>query len=284
MGHPMSMSRSLAVLLPLVVAGIALHPAERLAVSARQDETGRAPRAAARDLHRRALALADVDEALALLWTASGLAPGDADIQIALAEGLERVGALDAAIETWRAALAARPADRKAARGLVLALVAVGRGPEAVTLARTAAEAAPKDSETVLTLGLAQSEQDVEAALATLQTVLDRAPDHTLARYNLALLLRRVDRLDEAVTELIRVLARDPRAEAHYALGLTWWHRGEAARATASFEAAIAMEPRYAEAYHKLGVVKAAQRDWAAAQAALQPVVSSRYRLRSRSP
>ena len=30
------------------------------------------------------------------------------------------------------------------------------------------------------------------------------------------------------------------------------------------------MEPRYAEAYHKLGVVRAAQRDWAAAHAALQ--------------
>ena len=187
-----------------------------------------------------------------------------------LADGLERVGALDAAIEAWRAALAARPADRRASRGLALALVAVGRSPEAVTLARTAAESAPKDSEALFTLGLAQSEQDVEAAMTTLRTLLDRAPDHTLARYNLALLLRRADRLDEAVAELDRVIALDPRAEAHYALGLTWWQRGDAARATASFEAAIAMEPRYAEAYHKLGVVRAAQRDWAAAHAALQ--------------
>ena len=124
MGHPMSMSRTLAVLLPLVVAGIAFHPAEPLAASARQDGTVRAPQASARDLHRRALALqarGDADQALALLWTASGLAPGDADIQMTLADGLERVGALDAAIEAWRAALAARPADRRASRGLALA-------------------------------------------------------------------------------------------------------------------------------------------------------------------
>ncbi|AMY08235.1 lipoprotein NlpI [Luteitalea pratensis] len=229
--------------------------------------------ARAREAYRRARewqARGDADGALALLWQASGLAPGDADIQTALAEALERVGALDTAIEAWRAALAARPEDRKASRGLVLALVAAGRSPEAVTLARAAAEAAPKDADALFTLGLAQSEQDVEAALATLRHVLARAPDHTLARYNLALLLNRVDRRDEAIAELMRVIALEARPEANYALGVAWWHRGEAARATAAFQATIALEPRHAEAYHKLGVVRAAERDWDGAAAALR--------------
>ena len=174
-------------------------------------------------------------------WRSCGKRPARRHVtqisEIALAEGLERVGALDAAVEVWRAALAARPGDRKASRGLVLALVAAGRGPEAVTLARAAAEASPKDVEALFTLGLAQSEQDVSAALAAMTRVVERAPDHTLARYNLALLLKRVDRLEEAIAELMRVVALEPRPEAHYALGIAWWHRGDAARATAAFQA-----------------------------------------------
>src|SRR5919106_3980320 len=52
--------------------------------------------------------------ALALLWEAAGLAPRDPDIQDALGEALERIGALDAAIAAYRAALQDSPQSRKA--------------------------------------------------------------------------------------------------------------------------------------------------------------------------
>src|SRR5688500_18027895 len=68
--------------------------------------------------------------ALSLLWEAAGLAPHDADIQNRLGEALERVGALDAAVEAYRLALAARPAFHKASNNLILALVKVGRSAE----------------------------------------------------------------------------------------------------------------------------------------------------------
>jgi tetratricopeptide (TPR) repeat protein len=235
------------------------------------------PRAS--DAYRRARALeasGDAGGALALLWTASGLAPRDADIQMGLAEALERVGALDAAVDAWRAALAARPQDRKASRGLVLALVAGGRSPEAVALARAAVDASPNDPEALLTLGLAQSEQDVDAALEALRRALARAPGHALARYNLALLLKRVDRLDEAIAELTRVIASEPRPEAYYALGMARWHSGDGARATDAFQAAIALEPRHADAHHMLGAVRAAERDWRGAAAALRRALALR--------
>ncbi|HTV00478.1 MAG TPA: tetratricopeptide repeat protein [Luteitalea sp.] len=227
----------------------------------------------------RAEALAargDAGGALALLWTASGLAPGDADIQMRLASALERVGALDAAIDAWRLALAARAGDRKATRGLVLALVAAGRSPDAVVLARAGVEAAPKDVEALVTLGLAQSEQDVAAALETMQAALARAPDHTLARYNLALLLKRVDRVDEAITHLNRMIAREPRPEAYYALGVAAWHRGDAARATEALEAAIASDPTSPDAHHMLGAVRASARDWSGATASLRRALALR--------
>ncbi len=231
------------------------------------------------DAYRRAVELegrGDAEGALALLWTASGIAPHDVEIQTRLAEALQRVGALDAAIDAWRAAHAARPDDRRAARGLVLALVAAGRSPEAVTLARAASDKARGDADALFTLGLAQSEQDVFAALDTYTRVLALAPHHTLARYNLALVLKRVDRLDEAIAELRRVIASEPRPEAHYALGTAWWHRGDAARATAALQAAIAAEPGHAEAHQMLGVVRAAQHDWTGAAAALRRALALR--------
>src|SRR5947207_5343043 len=48
--------------------------------------------------------------ALSLLWEAAGLAPHDADIQNGLGEALERIGALDAAVAAYGAAVAERPA------------------------------------------------------------------------------------------------------------------------------------------------------------------------------
>lgn len=233
----------------------------------------------ARDAYRRAQALersGDASGALALLWTASGLAPRDADIHMALASALERVGALDAAVEAWRAAGQARPHDARARRGLVLALVAVGRGPEAVTLARAATQEAPADPERLFTLALAQSEQDVDAALATLREVLSRSPGHALARYNLALLLKRLDRFDEAIAELTGLLATAPRPEVHHALGMARWHRGESREAAEAFQAAIDLDARHAEAWHMLGVVRAARRDWRAAEDALRHALALR--------
>jgi tetratricopeptide (TPR) repeat protein len=50
--------------------------------------------------------------------------------------------------------------------------------------------------------------------MKTFRRVLDRAPRHTLARYNLALALQRADRLPEAIAELDRAIGIEPRPEA----------------------------------------------------------------------
>ena len=233
----------------------------------------------ARDAYRRAVALearGETAAALPLLWTASGLAPHDADIQMRLAEALQRLGALDAAIEAWRTAHSIRPDARRATRGLVLALVAAGRSAEAVALAHAGLDRSDDDPEALFTLGLAQSEQDVEGALESFTRVLARVPSHTVARYNRALVLRRLDRLDEAIAELERVVASETRPEAHHALGAAWFHRGDMARATAALEAAIAANPRHAEAHQLLGTVRAAARDWSGAAAVLRRALTLR--------
>ena len=203
--------------------------------------------------------------ALALLWEASGAAPRDPDIQNRLGEALDRIGALDAAIDAYRRALAERPSFRQASNNLVLALVKVGRGPEAIALAQKLVLEAPTDPERYFTLGLAQSEQDYEAAIRTFRKALELAPKHTLARYNLALVLRRADRLDEALHELQQSIATEPRAEAYYTMGVIYWHRGELDRAVQALRSAVKLKPGYADAHYSLGSVLNAKGDFAAA-------------------
>jgi tetratricopeptide (TPR) repeat protein len=214
--------------------------------------------------------------ALSLLWEAAGLVPRDADVQNSLGEALERMGALDAAVDAYRRAVAERPDFRKASNNLILALVKAGKGPEAVQRAEALVSAAPADPDRLFTLGLAQAEQDIDQSIASFRRVLELAPRHTLARYNLALVLRRADRLAEAIDELGRALAIEPRAEAHYTLGVIRWHQGDVDGAVRALRAAVEAEPRYVDAHYTLGAILKARRDWAGAQKALRTAIALR--------
>jgi tetratricopeptide (TPR) repeat protein len=239
-----------------------------------QTATGRA-----RQAYERAIELEEQGNAvgaLSLLWEASGLAPRDADVQNRLGEALERIGAIDVAVDSYRRALALRPAFRKASNNLILALVKTGKGPEAIARARSLVAESPGDTERYFTLGLAQSEQDIDGAIDTFRKVLQLAPQHALARYNLALVLRRADRLSEALAELERMVKTDPRPEAHYTMGIIYWHQGELDRATDALRAAIAADPKHTDALFALGSVLKARQDWTGSTAALQRAVEIR--------
>ena len=233
----------------------------------------------AKDLYARAVALeakGDDSAALSLFWQAAGLAPRDPDIQNSLGEALLRMGALDAAIDAFTRAVAERPAFQKGFRNLVGALGQAGRGPEAVAKARAFAAADPGDLERRFTLGLALSEQDLEAAMETFRDLLTRAPRHALARYNLALVLQRADRQAEAIEELGRVIEIEPRPEAYYTLGVIYWHQGKLERAADALRAAIEVDPRYAAAHYTLGAVLKDRRDWTGAARALRQATALR--------
>lgn len=252
----------------------ALIFATRSAVAVQRGDEPRAKAAFARALELQSQG--NDSAALSLLWEAAGLAPRDADVQNRLGEALERIGALDAAIEAYRRALAERADFRNASNNLILALAKAGRGAEAVDRASALAAAAPGDADRLFTLGLAQSEQDVAAAIATFQRLLRMDPRHTLGRYNLALVLRRVDRLREALQELDRTIAIEPRAEAHYMRGVILMHQGDPSGAADALRAAIRLDPRYADAQFLLGSVLKSQRDWAGAAAALRRAITLR--------
>jgi superkiller protein 3 len=243
----------------------------------------------AKEAYERAMKLerdGNAPAALALYWEAAGLAPRDPEIQFRLGQALDRIGALDAAIDAYRQALAARPQFREASNSLILTLVKAGKGPEARDRAQALVTATPDDPHAHFTLGLALSEQDVEEAIRSFHRVLDLAPRHALARYNLALVLRRADRPREAIDELTRAIEIEPRPEAHYTLGVVYWQQGDLERAEQSLRAALAADGRYADAYHTLGAVLAARRQWTASLEALRRAIelqpgltSARYTL-----
>jgi tetratricopeptide (TPR) repeat protein len=231
----------------------------------------------ARDLYSRAIELEQQGNhpaALALLWEAAGLAPRDADVQQRLGEALERIGALDAAVDAYRRAIAVRPDFTRADNSLTLALAKVGRGAEAVERARARVAEAPGDPERHFTLGLAQSEQDVDEAIRTFRHVITMRPDHALAHYNLALVLKRVDRTKDAIVELQRALAIQPRAEAYFALGTLYFHQGEFDRAIAALKSAVAAEPRLVDAHIALASVFKAKQQFPDAIDALRRAIA----------
>ena len=243
-------------------------------VSRAQDAAARA-----KDAYARAIELesrGNSPAALSLLWEAAGLAPRDPDIQNRLGEALDRMGALDAAVDAYRQAVSERPDFRKAVNNLVLTLVKSGKGPEAVERARVFLAQAPDDADRHFTLGLAQSEQDIGQAIASFRRALEIDPRHSLARYNLALVLKRADRMPEAVATLQRAIEIEPRAEAYYTLGVIYWQQGDLDRAASALAAAVAAKPEYADAHYTLGAVLAARRDWAGAAASLRRALALR--------
>jgi len=237
-----------------------------------QDQSARA-----KLVYTRAIELEDQGNAaaaLTLLWEAAGLAPRDPDIQYRLGDALERIGALDAAIDAYRRALAERPSFPKAENNLILALVKAGKGAEGLERARALVARAPNDPSMHFTLGLAQSDQDIDGAIATFRRVLEISPDHALARYNLALALKRADRFGDAAAELRRSIAIEPRAESHYLLGVLLWQQGDLDGSVAALRAAMAAKPRYAEGFETLGAVLKARRDWGGAVTALRQAIA----------
>ena len=232
-----------------------------------------APPARARDLYARALELdrrGNAAAALSLLWEAAGLAPADGVIQERLGEALERIGALDAAVEAFRAATDAKPAAPGAANHLVLALVKAGRSGEAIARARARTAESPGEADRWFTLGLAQSDVDVDGAIESFRRVLAIDARHGLAHYNLALVFLHTDRLDAALDELQQAIAIQPRPEIHYTLGTLYQRQGNLDRAVAALGDAVAANPDYTDAHLALGAVLKARGDLKRAASSLK--------------
>jgi tetratricopeptide (TPR) repeat protein len=112
--------------------------------------------------------------------------------------------------------------------------------------------------------------------MGTLRQCLATRSDHALAHYNLALLLKRSDSVDEAIAEAERAVALDPRPEARLALGTLHAQRGDLDRAVTVLEAAVVSQPGYVEGWLQLGTVLKARGDLPRAADALRRAIALR--------
>jgi tetratricopeptide (TPR) repeat protein len=158
----------------------------------------------------------------------------------------------------------------------VLALVKAGRSADAITHARGLTAASPGDADRWLTLGLAQADVDVDGAVASFRRALALDERHTLARYNLGLVLFRTDRFELATEELNRALAIEPRPEVHYTLGSIYRNLGDLERAVTALSQAVAANPDYADAHLALGTVYKTKGDFKRAAASLKRAAALR--------
>ena len=162
-----------------------------------------------------------VDDVIVLgdLRRAVLVSPDSQEVRLALAQGLYRIGDLDAAIDECRIAIALNPNNAKAHVQLGITLMAKQ---DSRTAAMALKEAIRRDPELTLahySLGSAQySLGHLTAAIQSYRRALELQPDFPDARYRLALLLKLAARHREAA-QLMEDAATGGVPQAQYFIG-----------------------------------------------------------------
>jgi tetratricopeptide (TPR) repeat protein len=166
----------------------------------------------------RALELGRVDDAERAITGLLAAHPQHPEVQRLLAGAQSLRGQYEDAAATMRRALAARPDDPLYLNTLGSVLTEAGDYDEAAGALRRACELDPRLATAWLNLGIALMRAMQPAASAeALRRAVALAPDRVDAQCLLADQLKAAGRVDEAIAEYRRVLARRPTA------GMAWW-------------------------------------------------------------
>ena len=193
-------------------------------------------------------------EACALYRRAVAAAPRYAKAHLNLGIGLLALDDAEGAARSFEAALALDPADPYANYNLANLWYASNRREDAVRLLRLALERKPDFPEARVALAnVLDSQGDAEAAVRELEIALRQRPDYAGALYNQALVLRKLQRLDEAEDALRRMLALGPGSgdSAASELAGEWAHR--------TLASVLLGQSRVGDA---LGILHAARAQW----------------------
>ena len=159
--------------------------------------------------------------------------PPDVDDLVERAAIHTRAGEHEAAVEAWRAVLAATPESTRAHLALGAELLALQQTDTALAEFHQAVRTAPRDAQAQGTLGNTLREVGrVREALPVLEEAVHLAPDDARLRWALGDVLLRLERLPEADAAFRRTLELDPDfPPAHYGLGMAQLMRNDRAGA-----------------------------------------------------
>lgn len=161
------------------------------------------------------------DDALAVLEQALVVAPDHADALNNLGVALARLGRRDQASAAYRRALAVRPGHAETTLNLADALAASGDVDEAQALVEQVLCARPGQVRAANQLGLLrETAGDFEGAAAVLRPAFDPATPHHALGVNLARVLIRAGRDEDALAVCDRLIATQPSVTTPLALAL----------------------------------------------------------------
>lgn len=186
------------------------------------------------------------------------LTPRHATALYSLGRALHLLGRTDESIQYFNAALAMKPNEAKAHLWLADALRDLGRLDEAAQHSSIAARLNPT--------GAAIADASPEAAAARLAAVVQANPNDANARYELGMVLGRMQRVAEAAQQLSECVRLAPdHFEARCALAASLATLGNVQAAAAEYQQALAQRPDSAEAHGRLGDLLAMAGDEAVA-------------------
>jgi len=161
----------------------------------------------------------DAVTALAELRSAVRLSPRNAEDRLNLAEGLYRIGDLDAAIEECRVAIRLKPDEAQAHLQLGVLLMAKQDWRSASSVLKEAIRLEPESPHAHYSLGTVQyTTGHVKAAIQSYRAALELQPNFPDARYRLALLLKLTNHEQEAA-KLMEEAALGGLPQAQFFLG-----------------------------------------------------------------
>jgi Tfp pilus assembly protein PilF len=168
------------------------------------------------------------------------------------------LGALGAAVESFRRALKFKPDFAEAHYNLGVALQGLGQFDAAAESYRRTLNIQPDLLQAHINLGsTCMALGRLDEAVACLTRVLEIKPDFAGAHYNLGMVLQALGRPDEAVASLRQALKLNPvYPEAHVNLGVILQEFGQLEEAEVCFHRALEIRPDYAEAHNNLGALQ----------------------------
>lgn len=161
-------------------------------------------------------------------------------------------GALAEALTSYRRAADLAPDNVETLMSLAFMLLDVGEdGEEPLALAKKALRLSPNCVDAILVRALALASRDqFEQSLSEFNRACRISPDHIRARLERGTLYLRLGRMDEAYADFSRVVAKDPaNGRALYGLGESAWRSDRVKEAIDAFGALIGMGAASVEVY-----------------------------------
>jgi predicted O-linked N-acetylglucosamine transferase (SPINDLY family) len=196
-----------------------------------------------------------LDEAVAAHRRAIALRPDYAAAHLHLGNAFKRQAKLDEALAAYRHALALKPDLAEACNNLGVVLQSQGKFAQALDAYEQAIKLRPGDLEAAYNRAVALQQQGRrDQAEAAYRDILRQSPNR-FVYVNLGALLQEQGRFDEALAAFDAALALDPSyAEAHFNRGVVLQQQGRLAEAVEAYRQALRLRPDYAEAATNAGV------------------------------